>query len=103
MITLREAVARATDYVVSAYKGSGVNIQDVLLEEAELSDNQQIWLITIGFSVERSMTARTRMEATAAMLRGEINLERIYKLVHVNAETGEVQSMKMRLVTPYVG
>jgi hypothetical protein len=58
----------------------------VLLEEVELSDGQQYWLITLSYP---------RPDASAvSLLTGQSN--RAYKIVKLQADTGELVSIKIR-------
>jgi len=57
----------------------------VLLEEVELSDDQQFWLITFSYPAPEG-------SSFAAVLGGN----RAYKVVKLNANTGEFVSVKIR-------
>ncbi len=62
--------------------------QNVMLEEVEQSDDGRYWLITLGYdSVSRA--------AVVLGLRGQA---REYKTFKVDANTGEVLSMKIRAI-----
>ncbi len=63
---------------------STTQIRDLRLEEVELSDDRSQWLITLGYSIsEDGMGIRS---------------VRHYKIFSVDANDGEVQSMKIREV-----
>ncbi|MEA2601049.1 MAG: hypothetical protein QOF89_2041 [Acidobacteriota bacterium] len=87
MIGVKEAVRIAAEYLASLYEGK--DLRDVLLEEVRLSDDDQYWLVTMGFS--RPVPTNPVLEA----LGGE-NLKREYKVFEVSAETGDVRSMSIR-------
>lgn len=74
MLDVKQAVEKASDYLVNAYwKETIVNAQ---LEEVELSEDQRYWLITLSFSLMPG--------------------KRQYKIFKIDVETGEVLSMKIR-------
>ena len=61
-------------------------IKDSLtLEEVELSEDEKHWLITLGFRESRGLTPFDQGSQK-------------YKLFTVDAITGQVRAMKMRLV-----
>ena len=61
-------------------------IKDSLtLEEVELSEDEKHWLITLGFQEYRGLTPFDQASQK-------------YKLFTVDATTGQVRAMKMRLV-----
>jgi hypothetical protein len=89
MIGVKDAVRIAADYLASLYEGT--ELRDVLLEEVRLSDDDQYWLVTMGFS--RLVSANPIFEAL-----GSASFKREYKVFEVSAETGEVRSMRIREV-----
>jgi len=88
MIGVKEAVKTALDYVQELY---GPTFSDFLLEEAEPTEDGLYWLITVGFS--RSVRQKTSI---AEMLAPKE--ERLYKIVKVDATSGEPISVKIREV-----
>lgn len=90
MIDIRTAVNAANRYLTSLQDVMGNSLQDVRLEEVELSDDHKFWLVTLGFD-----TVAKNRTALDMQLRGP---QRDYKLFRVNAETGEVEAMKIRKV-----
>ena len=64
----------------------GYQIKELRLEEVELSEDRKYWLITLGF------IANTTGEEESFFSKKE----RDYKVFKVNAETGEVESIKIR-------
>jgi hypothetical protein len=89
-VDVRNAVGVAQNYIASLQDMIG-RPEDVRLEEAELSEDKQYWLITLGFSrlVDKTSNPLADLMATR-------NYERDYKVFKINAVTGEVQSMKIR-------
>lgn len=79
MIDVKEAVKRAGAYYSEL---SGKPITQLELEEVEKSDNEQYWLITLSYTGGSFATA----------------FQKSYKLFKVDAETGDVLSMKIRQV-----
>lgn len=80
MIGVKEAVHVASQYLVSLFDTAP---SDVQLEEVELSEDEKYWYITLSF----------RQGPLAAILPGKT-----YKLFKINADTGQMQSMKIREV-----
>lgn len=92
MLTVKEAVKAAEAWIQELYPKSA--LQHLRLEEVELSDDGHRWYITLGW-VERAV----RENALTAALDREVRaLPRVYKTLEVDAETGEVKSMKIREV-----
>jgi hypothetical protein len=59
-----------------------------------MSDDEQYWLITLGFTVKRTNpTASEIMSAPAGSTPDSI---RIYKVFSIDVESGEVRAMKQR-------
>jgi hypothetical protein len=90
IIDVKKAVSAARNYLQSLEIEIGAPLKDLLLEEVELTDDREFWLITLGFNHQVQLPENPL----------GINLspreERKYKIIKVNAETGEVKSMKIR-------
>lgn len=86
-VDVKAAVTSAMEYVKSLY--SGQSLRDLLLEEVELADGNSEWLITIGFSLPKE---------EQGLLITPRQLARHYKIVRVDAKTGEALSMLIRNV-----
>lgn len=91
-VDVRSAVGAAQKYIASLQDMIG-RPEDVRLEEAELSEDKQYWLITLGFNRLVDKTSNPLADLVAIP-----NYERDYKVFKINAQTGEVQSMKIRQV-----
>lgn len=88
MINIKNAVKSAYDYFQAIQNLIDANhVEDLNLEEIELSEDEKFWLITLGFD---------RQIKTSNMFEGKY--KRVYKLFKVNSETGEVEAMKIREV-----
>jgi hypothetical protein len=93
MIDLKTAFTTALEFVKDTY--SDPTLAEWRIEEFESENNNddQYWLITVGF--DRPLP---ELEDLSPELRHYINRKtlREYKVVRVNAETGEIDSMKFR-------
>ncbi|GIW34343.1 hypothetical protein [Meiothermus sp.] len=87
MLEVKEAVKIATEYIQTLF--SERQIPELRLEEVELSSDNQFWEVTLSFVVR---------EPTAYLSLGDAARTREYKIFRINAETGQVQSMKIRKV-----
>jgi hypothetical protein len=85
MIDVKQAAQSASNFIAGLY--SNETISDVRLEEVELSEDGKHWLITLSFPLPASL---------GVMYLGGA---RQYKLFKVDANTGEVLSMKIRDVS----
>ena len=88
MIDAKDAVRIALEYVQAMYKPE--DISQLILEEVELSKEEDFWLVTVSFlppAAKSPIEAMTSSRGTQA-----------YKVLKIHAETGVVHSMKMRTV-----
>ena len=95
-LNVKDAVRVAVDYVRDLL--SPDQLSDVRLEEVELSDDGDYWFVTVGFSrpeVQKQREAVATGSGILGLLRPQ-TLEREYKVVKINARSGDVQSMKIR-------
>lgn len=90
MIDVRNAVAQSINYLQSIHDLMG-EPQNLRLEEVELSDDQKIWIITLGFTYKSDSD-----EMMKSVFGENYNQNRVYKTFKVNAETGEVKGMNIR-------
>jgi hypothetical protein len=86
MLTVREAAKNALDF----YKDIYPDISGELIEEVEFDSNRNSWLITLSFPVG------LETQSFANLLQPKI--ERKYKIFDINAKTGNVESMKIRVL-----
>lgn len=98
-INVKEAVRIAVEYVRELYAPE--QLDDLRLEEVELSDDGKHWFITLGFAAPELKRQQRQPEppggSVLSLLRPQ-TLEREYKVVKINARSGDVQSMKIRQV-----
>lgn len=90
MLDVKEAAQIAFDYFNDLY--ADAPISNVMLEEIERSESEgeSYWLITLGFTDESQTTSGPLASVTRSPRR--------YKVLEVDAKTGEVKSMKIRSV-----
>jgi hypothetical protein len=91
LIDVKQAVKIASDYIRDVYDGE--MLPGLLLEEVDFSDEEQAWLITLGFDTNRPVQPP---EEPSYISRPLPKYERVYKIIKVNGLTGAVQSMKIR-------
>jgi hypothetical protein len=91
MLTVKEAVQAAEKWVRDLYPEG--DIRHLRLEEVEFSDDGH-WRITLGWAE----SAIRQNNLTAALQPDVYALPRVYKTLEVDAESGEVKSMKIREV-----
>ena len=84
MIDVKQAVGAAVQYAKDLLGAE----QNPTLEEVELSPDDRYWLITLGF--EPRFSPLVALSGTRPL--------REYKLFRVDAESGQVVSMKIRSV-----
>lgn len=91
MISIEEAVKAARDFAGRLYAEG--ELKQLPVEEIEASANDTKWFVTLGW-VEPAVR---QLGGFAGLSNTTIEpLPRVYKLFTVNAETGHVESMKMR-------
>ena len=88
MIDVKKAVKTSRDYIAGLY--SGEEIIDISLEEVEASEDGKYWLVTLGFTKQMAQPLNP-MEAMTGP-----KFVRVYKEIKVDAESGQVCSMKIR-------
>ncbi len=93
MIDVKEAVEFAYDFVQQLPKVGDVN--PITLEEVELTDDERYWLITLGLYRSALPTIGPTDTFASKVLAKQ---EREYKVVKIHADSGKVQSMKIRNV-----
>ena len=87
MIDVQHAVQVATQYTGQLF-GNALN--NLRLEEVELSFDEKHWYITIGF--DEAVPLQPGFLGTVL----DPKMERRYKVVDVDSDTGKVRAVKMR-------
>ena len=83
MLDVKEAARKAAEYFTALYSDNAP--AHVRLEEVELTDDGQYWLITLSYP-----------RSGLSQIIGDGPRE--YKLFKIRADTGEVKSMKIRKI-----
>jgi len=91
-VDVKEAIARAKDYVKDIYAEEAVT--NLGLEEVEHPAHTGNWVVTLGFSRPWN-TPRTRAQEVLENLGAVSPLKRSYKVITI-ADDGTVLSMKNR-------
>ena len=89
MLDVKQAAQTAATYFADLYANQGVT--GVRLEEVELTEDGDFWLITLSFPD----TDPPKDHSFAGML-GSTAPKRLYKVFKVDATTGDIKSMKIR-------
>ncbi len=101
-IDARKAVESAVEYLNSVRDLVDSKLQDIRLEEIELSEDQVSWVVTLGYTVPAQPSTMDRIlnPPSSSLLRNDpVYVKRDYKTFQVNSETGKVQSMKIRTLS----
>ena len=85
MINVKEAVAQAKQYLVDLFGEE--QLYDLNLEEAELSEDDRYWFITLSF------TRRVKDPSALHLLTSK----RDYKAIKIDSSSKEVKAMKIRV------
>jgi len=93
MIEATAAIDRAMDLFKTVYKESldSGELVNLRVEEVELSADGKLWHLTLGFSHKGETNPQTVGEALAQITP---ELARSFKTFAIDAETGQVRSMK---------
>ena len=88
-LTLRKAVKAALEHFADHADLLGaITSQDVTFEEAELSEDEAYWHITLGYPVKKRIQGFVEPLVSG--------YERKYTIFVIDGETGTLQSLKMR-------
>ena len=91
MIDVKHAVQVAYDFIRQLPEFGYAD--PITLEEVELTDDERYWLITLGLYRSALPITTGPLEIFAGALSKR---EREYKIVKIHADSGKVQSMKIR-------
>lgn len=89
MIEIKDAVATAKKFLKELYASSH-SLKDLALEEIDQTDDGKYWLITLGYFREKS--------GISSILPVIQAVERDYKTIKIDKETGEPVAMQIRTV-----
>lgn len=95
MIDAKSAVEAARTYLRSIQDMLDTPLNNLRLEEVELSEDDQYWLITLGYDNPNKPRDLSNLSLVAPQL---ARLAREYKIFRIRSEDGEVKSMKIRQV-----
>ena len=93
---VKMAVQSAYQYIQSMQDLMGRKLDELRLEEVELSEDKDAWLVTLGYDVP--VKRKTAFEEMVEPLNTPRKFQREYKLFTVSTSTGAVESMKIRRV-----
>jgi hypothetical protein len=91
MVDVKQAVTKAMDYLEDMYQTD--QFKDVLLEEVDLSEDNEFWNVTIGFTRRQETTSGGPM---ATLIGQSSEFKREYKVFRIDAKTGDLRSMRSR-------
>lgn len=86
MIDVKQAVQISRNYLSELYQSD--EIRDLSLEEVELTEDNRFWLVTLTFT-QQMMQPLNPIEAMTGP-----KYARFLKEIRIDAETGQVRSMK---------
>lgn len=93
MITAKQAVEFATNYMVGIYG----TLEGLLVEELELDAQEGVWIVTMGFWLALPPQSES-LTAMAKAFGEPRRVRRAYKEIRMRAADGEVLSMKIRTI-----
>ncbi len=88
-ISIKDAGIKAIQFFEELYPDKYVNL---ILEEFDLSEDGQYWLITLGYGIPGTR-ALTRIQEAMG---GTTEIRREYKVFAVNRKNGGIHSMKLK-------
>jgi len=91
MINIKKLVENSILFLKDMYPESNT-FEDILLEEAEISDDRNFCFITIGFNRPR----KPDMLSNLMSMNSDKRFSREYKIFKLDTNSGEVISMKIR-------
>lgn len=91
IIDVKQAVAGAIAFVKRVYS----KLDGLRLEEVEMSSDDRYWLVTLGFF---EPAPESPMKKLLRPLPVPDEMERVYKIIKVDAKSGDAISMKIRKV-----
>ena len=99
MIDVKRAAKTAAEYFADLFADQ--KYSDILLEEVEYDQAGGAWLITLGYSPPLTLLESAQDPLSPLLpLSAFSSKERQYKIFTIDAETGKVISMKIRILEP---
>lgn len=95
MLDAKSAVESARSYILSIQDALNNPLNNLRLEEIELSEDKKFWLITLGYDNPDKPKDISNMSLIAPQF---ARLAREYKIFQIGADDGNVSSMKIRQV-----
>lgn len=86
MISLETAIENAKEF---AKKITGKTLNNITIEEVDLDEYKEYWLITLGWD-DKPMDL-TALEIAAGVPRG---MSRKYKTFYIDVDSGDIKKMK---------
>ncbi|MDR1819553.1 MAG: hypothetical protein LBR15_04805 [Methanobrevibacter sp.] len=86
MIDTKQAIESSINYIRDVYE----QLPDLRVEEIELSDNEEFWIITLGW--DEIKKNNNLEQAMNPLFRG---VKRAYKTFFVDSESGDIKKMKI--------
>ena len=95
MIDVKSAVQAARKHADELFADQA--LQNLLLEEVIFEEDQQLWLITLGYDAPHKIKANRGLQMQMAMaeMETEERQERIYKRFKINAADGSFKGMEI--------
>jgi hypothetical protein len=90
-IDVKQAVHAAREQASLLFEGE--EVQHLMLEEVELDNSKNVWLITLGYDSPSKVTKRSGPQLFQTI---EEETKRQYKVFSIDGDTGEFVSMKIR-------
>lgn len=88
LIDVKTAAKIAKDYLKSLYPDN--DLGTILLEEAELTDENEYWLITLSF--------KPLISSPLNQLQSITGQEREYKKIKLDSTSGEIRAINIRTI-----
>lgn len=85
MLDVKQATRKAFEHFATLYGGEASGVR---LEEVELAEDERYWHVTLSY----------QPASEVAVIFNKAAFPRDYKMFTIDAQTGEVKSMKIRKV-----
>jgi hypothetical protein len=90
------AVDRSIEHFNGMKDLFGKDINNLRLEEIELTEDEKYWLITLGFNCKIEQQDEPIINPLNPIVKRSDSTERVYKTFKVDGKTGVVKAIKMR-------